>query len=160
VDLESEEFYMKKPEAHGVTSDINVTPMVDVMLVLLIIFMVITPMLTKGANVDMVRTKNPIAMKDADKEDAILIAITRNGEIFVSPGNKRLSLEELPSKVRDLQTNKLDKTVYIKADSRSKYQRVEDVVDSLRSAGVDQLGLLTEQIPQDRPNRPPAATKQ
>src|SRR6266852_740210 len=102
VDWENEEFFMKKPEAPGVTSDINVTPMVDVMLVLLIIFMVITPMLTKGANVDMVRTKNPIAMKDADKEDAILIAITRNGEIFVSPGNKRLSLEELPSRVRDL----------------------------------------------------------
>jgi biopolymer transport protein ExbD len=156
VDWESEEFYMKKPEAPGVTSDINVTPMVDVMLVLLIIFMVITPMLTKGANVEMVRTKNPIAMKDADKEDAILVAITRSGDLFVSPGNKRMSLEELPSRVRDLQTNKLDKTVYIKADARSKYQRVEEVVDSLRSAGVDQLGLLTEQIPQDRPARPPA----
>ncbi len=147
---------MKKPEAPGVTSDINVTPMVDVMLVLLIIFMVITPMLTKGVNVDMVRTKNPIAMKDADKEDAILVAITREGKIWISPGNKQMSLEELPSKVRDLQTNKLDKTVYIKADMRSKYQRVEEVVDSLRSAGVDQLGLLTEQIPQDRPTRPAA----
>ncbi len=60
-------------------SDINVTPMVDVMLVLLIIFMVITPMLTKGVSVDMVKTKNPIAMQDADKEDAILIAVTRKG---------------------------------------------------------------------------------
>jgi len=147
---------MKKPEAPSVTSDINVTPMVDVMLVLLIIFMVITPMLTKGVSVDMVRTKNPIAMKDADKDDAILVAITRgDGKIFISPGNKQISLEELPSKVRDLQTNKLDKTVYIKADMRAKYQRVEEVVDSLRSAGVDQIGLLTEQIPQDR-NRPAA----
>ena len=146
---------MKKPEAPAVTSDINVTPMVDVMLVLLIIFMVITPMLTKGVNVDLVRTKNPIAMKDADKDDAILVAITRDGKIFISPGNKQMSLEELPSKVRDLQTNKLDKTVYIKADLRSKYERVEEVVDSLRSAGVDQIGLLTEQIPQDRPSRPP-----
>jgi biopolymer transport protein ExbD len=147
---------MKKPEAPSVTSAINVTPMVDVMLVLLIIFMVITPMLTKGVNVDMVRSKNPIAMKDADKEDAILVAITREGKIWISPGNKPMTLEELPSKVRDLQTNKLDKTVYVKADARSKYQRVEEVVDSLRSAGVDQLGLLTEQIPQDRPTRPAA----
>ena len=65
---------MKPPKAPAVTSDINVTPMVDVMLVLLIIFMVITPMLTKGVDVDMVKAKNPIAMKDADKEDAILIA--------------------------------------------------------------------------------------
>jgi biopolymer transport protein ExbD len=147
---------MKKPEAPSVTSDINVTPMVDVMLVLLIIFMVITPMLTKGVNVELPRTKNPIAMKDADKEDAILVAITRNGDIFISPGNKRMTLEELPGKVRDLQTNKLDKTVYIKSDQRAKYGRVEEVVDSLRSAGVDQLGLLTEQIPQDRPARPVA----
>jgi biopolymer transport protein ExbD/biopolymer transport protein TolR len=148
---------MKKPEAPSVTSDINVTPMVDVMLVLLIIFMVITPMLTKGAQVDLPRMKNPIAMKDADKEDAILVAITRDGHIFLSPGNKQLTLEDLPGKVRDLQTNKLDKTVYIKADQRAKYGRVEDIVDSLRSAGVDQLGLLTEQIPQDRPQRPAAA---
>jgi biopolymer transport protein ExbD/biopolymer transport protein TolR len=53
-------------------------------------------------------------------------------------------VEELPGKVRDLQTNKLDKTVYVKADMRSKYEKVEDVVDNLRAAGVDQLGLLTE----------------
>lgn len=147
---------MKKPAAPATVSDINVTPMVDVMLVLLIIFMVITPMLTKGVNVELAKTKNPIAMKDADKEDAILVAITRNGEVFLSPGNKRLTLEELPGKVRDLQTNKLDKTVYVKADMRSKYERVEEVVDSLRSAGVDQLGLLTEQVAQDRGRRPAA----
>src|SRR5580698_1090007 len=138
---------MKKMKAPAVVSDINVTPMVDVMLVLLIIFMVITPMLTKGVSVDMPRMKNPIAMKDADKDDAILVAVTRDGHLFISPGNAAITLEELPSKVRDLQTNKLDKTVYIKSDLRAKYGRVEDVVDSLRSAGVDQLGLLTEQIP-------------
>ncbi len=147
---------MQKQKAPGVTSDINVTPMVDVMLVLLIIFMVITPMLTKGQNVDLVKTKNPIAMKDADKEDAILVAITRNGEVFLSPGNKRLTVDDLPGKVRDLQTNKLDKTVYIKADMRSKYERVEEVVDSLRAAGVDQIGLLTEQIGQDKKKPAPA----
>ena len=141
---------MKPPKAPDVTSDINVTPMVDVMLVLLIIFMVITPMLTKGVAVDMVKAKNPIAMKDADKEDAILIGITRNGEVFLSPGNKRVTADELPAKVRDLQTNKLDKTVYVKADLRSKYEKVEDVVDNLRAAGVDQLGLLTELASADR----------
>ena len=137
---------MKKPKAPEVTSDINVTPMVDVMLVLLIIFMVITPMLTKGAAVNLVRAKNPIAMKDADKEDAVLLAITRDGGIFLSPGNKRITMDELAGKVKDLQTNKLDKTVYIKADMRAKYEKVEDMVDTLRSVGVDQLGLITEQI--------------
>jgi len=148
---------MKPPKAPAVTSDINVTPMVDVMLVLLIIFMVITPMLTKGVAVDMVKAKNPIAMKDADKEDAILIGITRNGEVFLSPGNKRVTSDELPGKVRDLQTNKLDKTVYVKADLRSKYEKVEEVVDNLRAAGVDQLGLLTEQIQGNKKPAAPAA---
>ena len=105
---------------------------------------------------ELVKTKNPIAMKDADKEDAILVAVTRDGQVFLSPGNKRLGADELPARVRDLQTNKLDKTVYIKADMRAKYEKVEDVVDNLRAAGVDQIGLLTEQLPQDR-KRPAAA---
>ncbi len=149
---------MKMQKAPPTVADINVTPMVDVMLVLLIIFMVITPLLTKGVAVNMARTKNPIAMKDADKEDAILVAVTRTGDVFLSPGNKRVTVDELPPKVRDLQTNKLDKTVYIKSDARAKWERVEDVVDNLRAAGVDQIGLLTEQIPQDKGPKPaPAA---
>ena len=136
---------MKKPEAPPVVADINVTPMVDVMLVLLIIFMVITPLLTKGVTVDLAKAKNPIAMKEADKEDAILISIPRSGQIFLSPGNAQISLEELPGRVSDLLTNRLDKTVYIRSDARAKYGAVEDVVDGLRAAGVDQLGLITEQ---------------
>ena len=148
---------MKPPKAPEVTSDINVTPMVDVMLVLLIIFMVITPLLTKGVTVNMVKAKNPIAMKDADKEDAILIGITRDGQVFLSPGNKRVTSDELPGKVRDLQTNKLDKTVYLKADMRAKYEKVEEVVDNLRAAGVDQLGLLTEQLGGDKKKQAPSA---
>jgi biopolymer transport protein ExbD len=135
---------MEKKKAPGVVSDINVTPMVDVMLVLLIIFMVITPMLTKGAAVEMVKAKNPIAMQAADKEDAILIAVTRDSKVFMSPGNKQVNSEDLPDKVRDLLTNRTDKTVYIKADKRAKYEKVEDVIDNLRAAGVDELGLLTE----------------
>jgi biopolymer transport protein ExbD len=135
---------MEKKKAPPVVSDINVTPMVDVMLVLLIIFMVITPMLTKGAPVEMVKAKNPIAMQAADKEDAILIAITRDSKVFLSPGNKQVASEDLPGKVRDLLTNRTDKTVYIKADKRAKYEKVEDVIDNLRAAGVDELGLLTE----------------
>jgi biopolymer transport protein ExbD len=130
----------------AVNSNINVTPMVDVMLVLLIIFMVITPMLSKGVSVDLVRTKNPVAMQAADKEDAVLIAITRDGKVFLSPGNKQMAAEDLGPKVKDLLANKLDKTVYIKSDSRARYEKVMDVVDNVRTAGVDQIGLLTEQV--------------
>jgi biopolymer transport protein ExbD len=137
---------MEKKRADPVVSDINVTPMVDVMLVLLIIFMVITPMLQHGVTVEMVKAKNPIAMKDADKEDAVMVGITREGGVGLSPGNIKLAPSDLPNRVKDLLTNRLDKTVYIKADMRAKYELVEDVVDNLRAAGVDQLGLLTEQL--------------
>jgi biopolymer transport protein ExbD/biopolymer transport protein TolR len=136
---------MKQMKAPPPVADINVTPMVDVMLVLLIIFMVITPMLQHGASVDLVKTRNPIAMQAADKEDAVLIAITRDGKVYLSPGNQRTTPEDLPQKVKDLLSSKLDKTCYIKADARARYEKVEDVVDNLRAAGVDQIGLLTEQ---------------
>ena len=138
---------MEKKKAPPPVADINVTPMVDVMLVLLIIFMVITPMLTKGVSVDLVRTKHDTAMQAADKEDAILIAITRNGSVFLSPGNIKMTADQLPEKVRDLLTNKTDKMVYIKSDAHAKYSVVEDVVDNVRAAGVDQIGLITETIP-------------
>ena len=81
----------KRNEGAKVSSDINVTPMVDVMLVLLIIFMVVTPMLQKGVSVDMAKVDNPLPMEDADKEDALLVSITRDGKVYfgtdqITPG--------------------------------------------------------------------------
>lgn len=142
---------MDKKKASAPVSDINVTPMVDVMLVLLIILMVITPMLSKGISVEMARTNNPSAMQNADKEDAVLVAISRDGRTYL--GTDQLTPEALPGKVKDLLTNRLDKTVYLRADARARYERVVEVVDNLRAAGVDQLGLLTEEIPKDAPER-------
>ncbi len=135
---------MKKMKAPGAIADINVTPMVDVMLVMLIIFMVITPMLSKGVTVDMYKGKNPIAMQAADKSDAIIVAIQKDGGTFL--GTTKMPAEDLPPKVKDLLTNRLDKMVFVRADSRARYQKVVDVVDNLRAAGVDQLGLLTDKI--------------
>lgn len=127
---------------HGSMSNINVTPMVDVMLVLLIIFMVITPMLSKGVSVDMVRARNPIAMKEADREDAVLVAVTRDGQTFL--GRQRIDDIDLATQVGDIVSNRLDKTVYMKCDARSSYERVVEIVNILRTVGVDQVGLLTE----------------
>ena len=133
-----------KHKAAPPVSDINVTPMVDVMLVMLIIFMVITPMLSKGVSVDLVKTKNPIPMQAADKSDAIMVAVTRDGKTYL--GTTQMTPADLPPKVKDLLINRLDKTVFVKADSRARYEKVVEVVDNLRAAGVDQLGLLTEQL--------------
>ncbi|HZQ92571.1 MAG TPA: biopolymer transporter ExbD [Terriglobales bacterium] len=133
----------KRDEGSKVNSNINVTPMVDVMLVLLIIFMVITPMLQKGVSVDMARTDNPQQMPDADKEDALLVAITRDGKVFF--GNDQTTADQLSPKIKDRIANRVDKRVFIRADARAKYGSVVEVVDNVRAAGVDQLGLLTEQ---------------
>lgn len=140
---------MGKYKAPPPVADINVTPMVDVMLVMLIIFMVITPMLSKGVSVDLVKTKNPIAMADADKEDAVLVAVTRDGRVYLN--TTQMALDALPGKVKDMLTSKLNKVVYVKADSRARFEKVVEVVDTVRSAGVDNLGLLTEQIQQAAP---------
>jgi biopolymer transport protein TolR len=149
---------MQLKKAPPPVSDINVTPMVDVMLVVLIIFMVITPMLNKGANIDLAKARNPVVMQDADKEDAVTVAVTRDGQVFLSPGLQKVDASELAPKVKDLLADKPVKVVYIRADARSKYEKVEDVVDNLRAGGVDQVALLTEQIPQDAvPQKKPQA---
>jgi biopolymer transport protein TolR len=133
----------KRDEGAKINSNINVTPMVDVMLVLLIIFMVVTPMLSKGMNVNLAQTNNPHEMNDADKEDAILIAVMSDGKVFL--GTEQTPPDQLAAKVRDKLANRTDKRVYIKSDARARYGVVVDVVDNVRSAGVDQVGLLTEQ---------------
>jgi len=131
-----------KPKAGDQMASPNVIPMADIMLVLLIIFMVITPMLQKDISVDMVQANNPRDMKDADKDDAIVVAVTRDGKIYL--GNTPMSKEDITGQIKDRIATRLDKTVYVKSDSRAKYGDVVAVVDEIRSAGVDQLGLLTE----------------
>jgi biopolymer transport protein ExbD/biopolymer transport protein TolR len=127
-----------------VNADINVTPMADVMLVLLIIFMVVTPMLQKGVSVELAKTKNPLDMKEADRDDAVLVAITRDGKFYL--GQDKIELDALAAKVNDLLLTRLDKKVFVKSDLRAKYGDVVKVVDNIRNAGVDQIGLLTERL--------------
>ena len=143
----------KRDEGSKISSHINVTPMVDVMLVLLIIFMVVTPMLQKGVSVDMAKVNNPEQMPDADKEDALLVSITRDGMVYL--GSDRIDVDTLTNKVKDRLANKPDKRVYVKADMRTRFGGVVSVVDSVRAAGVDDLGLLTDQK-KAAPGAPPA----
>ena len=127
-----------------VTSEINVTPMADVMLVLLIIFMVVTPMLQKGVRVELANTANPVDMKAADREDAVLVAVTRDGSFYL--GKERVKIEDLASKINYLLAGRIDKTVFVKSDRRAKYGDVVEVVNNIREAGVDKVGLLTERL--------------
>ena len=130
-------------EGGKVNSNIKVTPMVDVMLVLLIIFMVITPMLQNKVVIDMVAVVNPVAMPDADKEDAIVVAITRDGGVFL--GQNKTSIDVLGNQVREkLADNPANKTIYVRADARAEYLAVENAIDAVRTAGVEDVGLLMQ----------------
>ena len=125
-----------------VNSNINVTPMVDVMLVLLIIFMVITPMLQNKVQIDMAKVDNPTVMPDADKEDAIVVAITRDGGVFL--GQNKVATSELGNLVRDKLADHPGKTIFVRADARAQFRAVEDAIDAVRTAGVEDVGLLTQ----------------
>jgi biopolymer transport protein ExbD/biopolymer transport protein TolR len=135
-----------RAEGKKVNSNINVTPMVDVMLVLLIIFMVITPMLNNKVNVDLPVVTAATVMDNANKEDAITVAVTRDGHVFL--GGDAVSLSDLGSKVADLEAKKTDpaadKAVYFRADTRANYGKVMDTIDALRTGGVSQLNMLTD----------------
>ena len=133
---------VKRDEGSKVNSNINVTPMVDVMLVLLIIFMVITPMVQNKVNVNLVNAADATPMPDADHEDQAVVAVTRDGHVYL--GANQVSIDDLGSKVGEVIANKPSKIVYLRADARSSYGVVMSAVDSIRTAGVDQLGILTE----------------
>ncbi len=132
----------KRDEGKKVNSNINVTPMVDVMLVLLIIFMVITPMLNNKVNVDLPKADAATVMEDANKEDAVTVAVTRDGRVFL--GGDQVTLDDMGAKISAKLENKTNKEVFFRGDTRANYGKVMDAVDGIRSAGVSQLGLLTE----------------
>jgi biopolymer transport protein TolR len=148
--------YVYKPQVGAQMSSPNVIPMADIMLVLLIIFMVVTPMLQKNMPVNMASVDNAMEMQDADKDDAVVFAVTSDGSIYL--GKSKITKAEITGEVKDRISTRLNKTVYVKSDARAKYGEVVAVVDEIRSAGVDAVGLLTEKNQRARtsPPRPPA----
>ena len=142
-----------KPKVGATMSSPNVIPMADIMLVLLIIFMVVTPMLTKGLSVELAKVTSPSDMPDADKDDAVIVGVSSSGDVYL--GNTKSDLSQIADQVRDRISNKLDKTVFVKSDGRAKYGVVVKVVDEIRAAGVDNVGLLTDKSDQNRRAAPP-----
>ncbi len=146
-------FALKAPP---VMASPNVIPMADIMLVLLIIFMVIAPMLHPGPAVLMAKAQNAEKMPYADREDAVIVAVARDGQYLLSPGNKKIALDEISGDVKDLMATRLDKTVYVRSDARAKYGDVVKAVDQIRATGIENIGMLTEKVP----NKPAAPQSQ
>jgi biopolymer transport protein ExbD/biopolymer transport protein TolR len=90
----------------------------------------------------MAKAENATAMPDADKDDAIVVAVTRDGAVFL--GQNKVDPSQLGSLVRDKLQDKTDKTIYVRADARAQYKAVEDAIDDVRTAGVEEVGLLTQ----------------
>lgn len=131
---------MQLGSSAGIKSDINVTPLVDVMLVLLIIMMIVAPLLQKGADV-----KLPLAANTAEKpetQDQTVVAIDKSDRYFVNglPVRK----EELTTKVNEILENKKERIILIKADEDAKYSAVMDAMDQLRAVGIEDMGLITD----------------
>ncbi|MBP1710334.1 MAG: tolR protein [Deltaproteobacteria bacterium] len=120
-------------------ADINVTPLVDVMLVLLIIFMVTAPMLSMGIDVNLPRVKS----KTVDlAEEKLILSINENKEIFLN--KTRMSLQELNTKLAAIFEERVDREIFLRADKNVSYGFVVEVMSEIRKAGVDKLGMITE----------------
>ena len=125
-------------------SDINVTPMVDVMLVLLIIFMVAAPMMTQGLEVDLPKVDASVMRTD---QNTVVITVTADGGVLLD-GTRLPGTENLDAQVRQVMRTKDTETLYLKADRNVPYGRVAGVMGALREAGITNVGLVTD--PADR----------
>ena len=119
--------------------------MVDVMLVLLIVFMVITPMLQNKVNIELAKVTDPTSMPDADKEDAVVVAVTRDNKVYL--GQNQVSMADLGAKVADMLQNKTEKQIFMRADARAQYGTVMDAIDDVPHRGRGPGGLADRSPP-------------
>jgi len=124
----------------GVKADINVTPLVDVMLVLLIIMMLITPMLNQGVAMHLPKASNTVDKPTT--QDNTVVAVSKDGAMYVN--SKPVSEAEMASKITEALENKKEKVVFINADEEALYSSVMLAMDQLHQAGVEDIALITE----------------
>ncbi|HEY2932581.1 MAG TPA: biopolymer transporter ExbD [Acidobacteriota bacterium] len=126
----------------GVTSEINVTPMADIMLVLLIIFMITTPLLQEGVIINMAKAQNPQVAVGAKDEDATTISLTRDQKVYLNA--EEVAEDKLQEKLTDAQAKASDKPLFVRSDIAVKYGKVVEVVNKARDAGWTRIGLLVD----------------
>jgi len=119
--------------------EINITPMVDVMLVLLIIFMVTAPLLTQGVNVDLPDAASPPIQQNVEP---LVVSIRKNGTIYLQ--KKKITLKKLAARIKAIRKQKKDLPVFIRGDAKTPYEHVARVMSALASANIKKVGLVTE----------------
>ena len=128
----------------NVTADINVTPMADIMLVLLIIFMITAPLISQGITVNLPKAKNPLDAPEADREDAVILALTREGRLFFN--KSQINETDLATRLAEWFSSKSEKWLFIRSDNAVPYGRVVDVVNTCRASGIERIGLMAEKL--------------
>ena len=128
----------------NVTADINVTPMADIMLVLLIIFMITAPLISQGVTVNLPKAKNPLDAPEADREDAVVLALTREGRLFFN--KTQINETDLATRLAEWFSSKQEKWLFIRSDNAVPYGRVVDVVNTCRASGIERIGLMAEKL--------------
>ena len=127
----------------SVVADINVTPMADVMLVLLIIFMITTPLLQSGITVNLPKARNPLDAPEADSKEAVVVAMNREGKLYLA--KKQIGEQDLYEfLLKKFSGGEINRTIFLKADTALPYGRVVEVVNGCRRAGVERIGLMAE----------------
>jgi biopolymer transport protein ExbD len=138
-----------KFEKHGLNSEINVTPLVDVCLVLLIIFMVVTPMLQKGVPVNLPVTEDPEKTPDTDKQ--LQISVKSDGSVYLGP--TVVMKQQVESELKNIHERTPDREIAVKGDKKVKYGDVLDVLRACREVGFNNVGLIAQ--PKNTPNQGP-----
>jgi biopolymer transport protein TolR len=137
----------------GAVSDINVTPLVDVMLVLLIIFMVTAPLISQGVEVQLPKTKAEPLPNDSDKK--LVLTITQDKKIFIGTNDQnQIPYEELEAKLKSNARIQQDKELYLHADRKLEYGFVVDVMATMKRAGIEHLGMVTDPLTDEKDKKP------
>jgi biopolymer transport protein TolR len=144
-------FNQDRKQGQGMMSEINVTPMVDVMLVLLIIFMVAAPMMTQGLDVELPKVDAAVMRVD---QDMVVLTVTEGGQVLLDD-TPLASIQNLDAQIKQVMKTKNTESVFLKADKNVPYGRVASVMGTLRTAGITNIGLVTE--PGSEPDLPGAA---